>query len=48
MGAVRKEREPALQREAARALVELVAACVERKPSPSDRCRLPAAGARTA
>jgi hypothetical protein len=37
MGAVRKERQPALQREAARALVELLEACVERKPSPNER-----------
>ena len=37
MGAVRKERQPVLQREAARALVELMEACVERKPSPNDR-----------
>ena len=38
MGSIRKERQRALQREAACAVAHLLAACVSRTPSPNDRC----------
>ena len=37
MGSVRKEPQPGLQREAARALATLLAACAARTPSPNER-----------
>ena len=37
MGSVRKEPQEALQREAARALARLLAACATRSPSPNER-----------